>query len=292
MYQDDFQVVRDSIISYGNTIFEPTVNIFQNGIVINHQKVGTRFLEKVVSETTGYSATDNRQIMFKIFRDPTLQNNTSTINYHMSERYVFTPWHDLNEDELRDRPLLKERYKDWKDDKTFFESNGVETYTDFFFNNPKDIYFIIRSPIHRFFSGILEILSVEPEGITLERFRHIIMNNWKSIFEDIHTIHYLEHVKEMIYNIKDKSKIKIIDLSHLKSKQACEFFCNLRGDDKVREIYNNIHNNVDSNKILYSQFYSLYSQEDLHNSSFVRYLKTEYYYYQELKNSQYFLDLS
>ena len=286
MINEDFQLVRDFISSYGNIIFEPTVNVFQNGIVINHQKVGTRFLEKVVSKDTLYTTTDNRQVMFKIKRDSHSKSILTHIDYHLGTRYVYGPWHDKSQVDAVNT------FRDWKNDKTFLEHNGVETYTDFFFNNPKDIYFIIRSPIHRFFSGILEILSVEPEGITLERFRHIIMNNWRSIFEDIHTIHYLEHIKEMIYNVKDKSKIKIIDLSHLKSQKACEFFCDLRGDEKVRNIYKHIDRNVDSNKELYNQFYSLYSFEDLQTSSFPRYLKTEYYYYQELKNSQYFLDLS
>lgn len=286
MINEDFQLVREFIISCGNTIFEPCVNIFENGIVITHQKVGTRFLEKAVSGKTEYSTTDHRQVMFKIKRDRFKKSTITNIDYHLGTRYVYGPWNDMNQKEIVDS------YEKWKDDKTFLESNGVETYTDFFFNNTKDIYFIIRSPIHRFFSGILEILAVEPEGITLERFRHIIMNNWKNIFEDIHTTHYLEHVKEMIYHIKDKSKIKIIDLSHLKSEKACDFFCELRGDLRVRKLYSNIDNNVNSNKELYSQFYSLYSDKDLQKAAFVRYLKEEYYYYQELKNSKYFLDLS
>ena len=286
MNAEDFYIVREFISSHGNDIFEPTINVFKNGIVINHQKVGTRFLEKVVSTNTMYSTTDSNQIMFQIKRDSYKKSILTHIDYHMGTRYVIAPWHDRSKKEIVDT------YKNWKDDLSFLESNGVTSYTDFFFNNPKDIYFIIRSPIHRFFSGVLEILAVEPEGITLERFRHIIMNNWRTIFEDIHTVHYLEHIKEMIYNVKDKSKIKIIDLSHLKSEKACQFFCDLRDDLRVRKIYNNIDNNVDSNKELYSQFYSLYSNEDLETASFVRYLKTEYFYYQELKNSQYFLDLS
>lgn len=286
MINEDFQLVRDFISSYGNIVFEPTVNVFENGIVINHQKVGTRFLEKIVSKHTMYSSTDSKQVMFKIYRDPHKKSILTGIDYYLGTRYVYAPWHNPSQKEVVDS------FRDWKDDKTFLESNGVDTYTDFFFNNTKDIYFIIRSPIHRFFSGILEILSVEPEGITLERFRHIIMNNWRTIFEDIHTTNYLEHIKEMIFHIKDKSKIKIIDLSHLKSEKACDLFCKLRGDNKVKSIYEDIDKNVDSNKELYSQFYSLYSTEDLQTSSFPRYLKTEYYYYQELKNSQYFLDLS
>lgn len=286
MYNDDFQLVRDFIISYGNTIFEPCVNVFQNGIVINHQKVGTRFLEKAVSPDTGYSSTDSKQVMLKVFRDPHVKSTHNCIDYHLGTRYIRAPWHDNSQKEIVDS------YKEWKNDKSFLDSNQVDSYTDFFFNNHKDIYFIIRSPIHRFFSGILEILAVEPEGITLDRFRHIIMNNWRSIFEDIHTVHYLEHVKEMIYNIKDKSKIKIIDLSHLTSKNACDLFCKLRGDEKIKNLYKNLSNEVNSNKKLYSQFYSLYTDEDLQTASFPRYLKTEYYYYQELKNSKYFLDLS
>jgi hypothetical protein len=286
MENNDFQLVREYVLSYSRTIFEPCINIFNNGIVINHQKVGTRFLEKMASGPGGYSETDNRQVLLKLFSEPFDGTRKTIVDYHFDKRYVYAPWHDAYH-----RDTINS-YKEWKDDKSFLESNGVKNYTEFFFNNNKDIYFIIRSPIHRFFSGVLEILSVDIDGITLEKFRSLIMNNWRTIFEDVHTTHYLEHIKEMIYNIEDKSKIKIIDLSHLKSKKAYEFFCKLRGDNNIKWIYDSIDNEVSSNKEIYNYFYSLYSDEDLEKASFVRYLKTEYYYYQELKKSKYFLDLS
>lgn len=288
MTNEDFQLVREFIFSYSNTAFEPCVNVFENGIVINHQKVGTRFLEKIVSGEAGFSRTDHRQVMFGIFRTPHTFSNHSEIKYHFGSRYIMAPWHDKGNE---DSKYLVESYKIWKSDKTFFESNNVNNYTEFFFNNKKDIYFIIRNPIHRFFSGILEILAVEPEGITLDRFRWIMMNNWRSIFEDIHTVNYLEHIKEMIYNIKDKSRIKILDLSHLKTENAYQLFCDLRGDTKIKNIYKNLDHEVNSNKDLYSQFYSLYSSEDLEGASFVRYLRNEYGNYLELRNSEYFLNL-
>jgi len=278
-----FDVLQQNVESSSHYIFEPTVNVFKNGIVINHQKVGTRFIQEIASGNQHLSCIDNKQIHFNIVNNSIFGDYTlKPIQYLFQERYVSAPWHDNS------KSFLTEGYTEWKDDETFLESQGMDNYTDFFFNNPKDIIFIIRNPIHRFFSGVVQILSVDEQEVTLESFGKLLRENWQEVISDIHTQNYIENYKEMIYNIKDKSKIKVIDLSHLKSQKACDFFCNLREDDVVREIYGNIDNHVDSNKAQYSKLYSLYENVDSDNSIFIQYIKNEYNHYMELRNSPYF----
>lgn len=281
-----FNLLQQNIISSSNYQFEPTVNIFKNGIVINHQKVGTRFLQEISSGDVHLASSDNKQIQFNFFGDPFYSEyKLKPIQYLFQKKYVCAPWHDNG------KMFLTNTYKDWKDDESFLESQGVDNYTDFFLNNKRDIIFIIRNPIERFFSGIVQILTVGYREITTESFAKLLKDNWEDVISDIHTLNYLENYKEMIYNIKNKSKIKIIDLSHLKSKKACDFFCNLREDDVVREIYKNIDNHVDSNRNQYSKLYSLYENINSNNSIFVQYIKSEYRNYLELKKSPYFCKL-
>jgi hypothetical protein len=283
-----FNKLQQNVISSSHFVFEPTVNVFKNGIVINHQKVGTRFIQEIASGNNRLSCSDNKQIHFNIvnnhmFGDCILK----PIQYHFSKRYISAPWHDNG------KSFLTEGYTEWKDDETFLESQGMDNYTDFFFNNPKDIIFIVRNPIHRFFSGVIQILAVDNKNnITIESFGKLLRENWEEIVSDIHTLNYLENYKEMIYNIKDKSKIKIVDLSHLKTQKACDFFCNLREDDVIRKIYENIDKHVDSNKEEYSKLYSLYENIDSDASIFIQYIKSEYNHYKELVNSPYFHKLN
>lgn len=286
MSYNSFDILEQNVFSITNHIFEPTVNIFQNGIVINHQKVGTRFLQEIASGNSTLASEDNKQIQFQIFNTPHYSDiNLKPIKYHFKTRYVCAPWNNNG------KKFLTDTYTQWKSDEDFLNSQGLDNYTDFFFNNPNDVIFIIRNPIHRFFSGIIQILAVDIKNITISEFGKILKENWKDILSDIHTVNYLENYKEFIYNIKDKSKVKIIDLSHLKSKKSCDFFCKLRGDDDILPIYENINNHVDSNKKLYSSLYSLYEDIEPNDSTVIQYLKTEYIHYLDLKSSKYFVPL-
>ena len=282
-----FHKLQEKVQSSCKYIFEPTVNIFKNGIVINHQKVGTRFIQELAAGNSYTIQKNNQQVQF-IFLDS--ENNgdytLNPIKYHFKNRYVLSPWYDDG------KSFSWEGYPEWKTDESFLKSQGYDNYTDFFFNNKKDFIFIIRNPIHRFFSGVIQILSVNEKEVTIEEFGETLRENWQIILSDIHTVNYLEHYKEMIYNIKDKSKIKIVDLSQLKTQKACDMFCDLRGDDISREIYKNINEKIDSNRETYSKLYKLYEDVETDDSIFIQYIKSEYNTYQELKDSPYFLDIS
>lgn len=277
--------INENIESLTHYIFEPSVNIFKNGIVINHHKVGTRFIQELASGNEFLVNTNNQQVQFEILNTDYFSNiKLKPLKYHFKERYVLGPWNNNG------RSFIMEGYPEWKDDESFLKHQNVNTYTDFFFNNQKDIIFIIRNPIERIFSGLTQILTTYSDGVTIENFKKLLKSNWKDILGDIHTVNYLEHFKEMIYNINDKSKIKVIDLSHLKSKNACDFFSDLRGDLDIKDIYDKLDEKIDSNKSLYSSVYDL--NDELNNSIFFEYLKTEYTHYLDLKSSEYFLDLS
>lgn len=283
-----FNDLEQKVIALSTSIFEPSVNVFKNGIVINHFKVGTRFIQEVASGNSKLTNEDNQQVQFILSNSVILDENQNLLKYvdfHFEKKYIRGPWTDSG------RKYILDTYKLWKDDESFLNSQGYSNYTDFFLNNQKDIIFVIRNPIHRFFSGIIQILSFNPNDITIESFGKLLRENWESIISDVHTVNYLEHFKEFIYNINDKSKIKIIDLSHLKSNKACEFFCSLREDNLPKEIYSNLESSIDSNRETYQKLYKLYKEVEIDESILIQYLKTEYAYYLELKKSKYFLSL-
>jgi hypothetical protein len=288
MTNNYFNSLQNKVLSSTSFVFEPSINVFKNGIVINYQKVGTRFIQEIASGNTQLANEDNKQVQFIISAFPPCDENQNPLNYiefEFVKKYVRAPWKEGG------RKYLMDTYRDWHDDESFLKSQGYENYTDFFLNNKNDIIFIIRNPIHRFFSGIVQILTFSNEKLTIESFGKLLRNNWENIISDIHTINYLQHYKDLIYNIKDKSKIKIIDLSHLKSQKACDFFCSLRGDDVIREIYKNIDSSIDSNKDEYTKFYKLYENIDENESIFIQHIKAEYNNYLELKSSKYFMNL-
>ena len=329
-----------------SAIFSPTVNIFNNGIVINYKKVGSRFLKKMSSDGILYDSftpLNTNQIDFAIFPDNEGNNfKLNTINYKFFKRHVFTEWH-WNEI-AADGYIQLENYR-WKNDFQFLEEQGVSSYTEFFFENKKDIIFLIRNPYERFFSGLTQdiisyfaslkddldelsffkkhnnfstdrimflcelfmvnIVDHLVEEITeeelLEIFNFFLMYKWDLIRQDIHTEPYLIHFREMIYNMNDTSKLKVIDLSQMSTKASCNFLCNLRGDDFPLKIYESLtilEKAAESNKSMYSVILEKYQSNHLVQISFGKkfsviddYLKYETLIYNDLINSPYFINL-
>lgn len=284
-----YEILKRDLESKSQILFEATTSIFKNGIVINHQKVGTRFLQVISSGDSYSSNNDNKQVMFQISSTNSIgETKLRPLKYLLTTNYVYAPWSDDS------KPWLTDTYPIWKSDDIFLKENGCETYTDFFFNNKKDIYIIIRNPIDRFFSGIIQTIGWDEFGhkeVTAEKFQETIKNNWKDLMSDIHTMNYLKNFKEFIYHVNDKSKLHIIDLSHLKSKKACEFFCELREDDIIRKIYADLDNNIDSNKKDYEKFYDLFNMDNIDTFTILDYLKPEYQNYMDLRYSKFFKSL-
>lgn len=332
-------------------LFNPTINIFKNGIVINYKKVGSRFMESIASgediATKPSTIYTNNTLDFSMFSDYQGGDDTflTTLNYKLSNRLVYAPWHwDVLYAQHGDATSQTTR---WKNDLEFFKDQNVNSYNDFFLKNNRDIIFVIRDPLLRFFSGLyqnvqtylvalsddndeVELLkkrtNLSPEAISkliyiflntdcdptelvktvedelVEIYKYFLTYKWDLIAQDVHSEPYLIHFREMMYNIEDHSKIKVIDLAQLKSKSACEFFCKLRGDDVIRPMYDNIDNTVNrvSNVPVYSKILNdYYRTGKLVQRSFGRdfsliddYLKYELVIYNDLINSPYFINLA
>lgn len=327
-----------------NLVFSPSVNIFNNGIIINYKKVGSRFMLEVASDWTEEHETrfmvNNNQVDFEILSTTEGRKfETNELEYKFFKRYVFTEWH-WNEIGA-DGYTLHHRYR-WKNDFEFLKEQEASSYTDFFFNNKKNIFFLVRDPLNRFFSGLaqdiitylvdvaedLDELSffIKHTGLSIDRvsylgelfrydtseraathttdeelltiFNYLLMYKWDLIRQDVHTEPYLLHFREMIYNMNDVSKHRIIDLSQMSTQKSCNFLCNLRGDDFPLKVYENLSGKTGTNKPLYSILLEKYQNNELTQTSFGRkfsiiddYLKHETLIYNDLINSPYFINL-
>lgn len=333
-------------------IFEPSLNIFKNGIIFNYKKVGSRFLREMASGGRDKIDTHNNQIELFIQNNPLEDyhlNLNNSINYQFTKKYVVAPWHikkihDFNKIEDQRITELVNSYTVWKDDDSFFNSVGKSNYSELFFENDGDVIFLVRDPLDRFASGVTQIINMFmdtietspselsffkknseitemniddlikaykihlyqppdlikyiPENIIIKIFKYILRYKWELVFQDIHTEPYLSHFRELIYNIKDTSKIKIIDLSQLKSRKSMEFFCQLRDDDIPVEIYSNIDSHIESNKFIYNIIKNKILDNSIDFDSFGNiyrpvsyFLRNEIHNYANLITSPYFVNL-
>lgn len=306
-------------------MFNPSINIFDKSIVFCYQKVGTRFFLFLSNWPNGISKSYN-QYDFEInYSDENESNvilNTLLTNYKVSMRFV------------------EEHKNSFNTIKSFLENNGSSV-NNFFLNNEKDIYFVIRNPKKRFLSGITQVaasyvmhlLKESDEKNKIKSLTDItdfeidyIYNNYDSYFNeneefdvenlsridvnifvkiimyivkhkpnlyyyDAHTQNYLSNYKELIYNIKDKSKIKIIDLEDCKKKSAFELFNTWSDNIDYIEAYNNTEGHSISNKKLYKHIEETFNNNNLFPESLYNFLLTEMKEYKELKNSKYFINL-
>lgn len=157
-----------------NSAFEPTLNPFPNGLVINHKKVGTRYLGQLLSLPS--NTIENKiQMDLVINKNPTFINSMMLdgkeyeINYKFEKRYCYTEFERENDS------LKYFQYKKYSNSKEFIEYCGVDNYTELFFENKKDIIFIVRNPLHRFISGTIQILfTLLNEIFTNEKLREEI----------------------------------------------------------------------------------------------------------------------
>jgi hypothetical protein len=108
--------------------------------------------------------------------------------------------------------------------------------------------------------------------------------------QDIHTQNYLFGVKEILYNIKDKSKVKIMDLADCKSKQAFELFNTWTNTKDFMPIFKNIKEYALSNKIIYDYIFKHNKNENT-TSTIRNYLNAEFTHYESLKTSEFFIKL-
>lgn len=331
--------------------FEPTLNPFKNGLLINYKKVGTRFFGQLLSIPLELSKSKIQMdlIIQKIPRQNdiiSLDTPQYQLNYEYETKFCYTEFDQIEPHDLRRHPT---HFLEYSNSIEFLKYCEVENYNELFFNNKKNIIFLIRNPIHRFFSGVIQIMYTilydisENEDLvkeinfytgltkddiinlsnsisnpymteqiipTLKKneiellISFIIEKKWNSIFQDIHTDNYLFNYVEWIHHIKDKTKIKIIDLKDCLSNKSLDFFINLMGNDLLKSQYSEssnpmtywewLYNQTGTNKSVYKLFIDKLLQSKsnfLENSSLEYYLRNEYEIYDSLVNSPYYVDL-
>lgn len=322
--------------------FEPTLNIFKNGLVFNYKKVGSRFMFAVAGHPN--PQTDNKQIdvgftSYQFYEEDYKKN---LIELSTKKLYVKT---------IFDRPFLGEwipeqgngktlldMYQSFKSNEELFLHENVNSWWELIFENPhKDIYFVIRNPIQRFFSGISQIVAslrtslIEDEkeyklvkkftdisdsdiklftknynleeiynktkegGHIVEIWKKLVLYvlnyRWDLIIGDVHTDNYLRNFHDFITHIKDKSKIKVIELNQLSGDSGLDFFCNLRGDDLLRDEWDLFYDKRETNLYIYDSLLDDRFMCDFENSVTGKYIMTEFILFMELKTSKYFYNI-
>lgn len=335
--------MSDVTYKFDNRIFEPTVSILKNALLINYKKVGTRYFNQLSSfpnDVDTYRKQIDLQIIDRLHIDTSEHiHEYSKINYRFGNSYhVITPF-DLNKYFHYDNDLSF--FGDFNTSLEFLNYLNCSSYNELFFENKdRDIVFIIRNPLKRILTGISQIITVNTgmlyndiglrnelkfytklEDSNIENvmkycnlsdsdlyskleidsvfkiFEFITFKKWDWILEDIHTENYLQNYIEWIHNVKDKSRVKVIDLEHCRSKKSFEFFSNLRGDSELTKVWEEFDRYQESNKLLYNKFLELFqfknfksNQDDIKNP-ITNYLRNEFKMYEALINSPYYLDL-
>jgi hypothetical protein len=122
--------------------------------------------------------------------------------------------------------------------------------------------------------------------------KYIVDKRTDLIFQDVHTQNYLKNYVDMIHHIKNKSRIKIIDLSQCSNQTAIKFFDGLRGDTELSKASNTIFKFKESNKPIYKFFIDEYVHSEYFIQSSPRFfVEPEYNTYLQLLNSPHFVDL-
>lgn len=134
-------------------VFEPTFTFFDNTIVINYKKTGSRFFEILCKAPIGNPYNDepdgdnfSTQIdtQFRILNEDKIDYNilnSKGINYIV----------DFNQDVKKN--LLK-----WDTYSDFLNDANVASIDELLKNPKKKLTFVIKNPIDRFLSGVVQIL--------------------------------------------------------------------------------------------------------------------------------------
>lgn len=313
-------------------IFNPNVTVFDKSIFIQHKKVGTRYISGIASYPSN-EIQDCYQLEL-LFQTHPLDDVKLSMNLedYRIKGSLFNFYTYTSFELLRSQNEIY-KFKKFTSSKEFLEYSNVKNFTEFFFENPKDLYFVIRNPIERFLSGVVQILltatidlvlnektrneikfytntsdrelkdaikvfgnansnviSLEqiPTNILFPILEYFIEKKWDLIFNDVHTQNYLNHFVTLLNGVKDKTKIKIVDISQFSSNKSKELIKNLRTEFEDPSAFQLIETFKASNKKIYEQFITKYSNKNL---TFYNYVKSEMQIYNSLINSKFFIDL-
>ena len=313
-------------------IFNPNVTVFDKSIFIQHKKVGTRYISGIASYPSNETQ-DCYQLELLLETHPLNDVKLSmNLEDYRVKGSLFNFYTYTSFELLRSQNEIY-KFKKFTSSKEFLEYSNVKNFTEFFFENPKEFYFVVRNPIERFLSGVVQILlnatiaialnektrneikfytnvsdrdlkdaikifeNAKSNVIDLEQIptkilfpimEYFIDKKWDLLFSDVHTENYLNNFKILMDDIKDKNKLKIIDISQFSSNKSKELIKNLKVDFENPEAFQLIDEYKSSNKKVYEKFIVNYSHK---NPIFYNYLKTEIQIYLSLINSKFFVDL-
>ena len=318
--------LNDHKLSGHGYMFEPTISIFDKAVVICFQKVGTRFFLFLSNWPKSINEVYNQyqiNISYDSGNNSKFTLNTETGDYNTSMFFL-----DEHKNTFSDiNSFLQNNGGDMN---TFFFNNEKDMY--FVIRDPIVRFLSGISQIASSYVGELltqpeeRIIIKSLSDITDGEIDHIYnnynhyFNEWDDFtennlsnvdinifvkiivyiinhkpylyFYDAHTQHYLSKYKDLIYNIKDKTKIKIIDLADCNKKSAYNLFNTWSDNIDYINAYNNTTGHIVSNKKLYNHIKFLLNSDDSPISQSLYYfLLTEIKEYEQLKNSKYFIKL-
>lgn len=147
-----------------------------------------------------------------------------------------------------------------------------------------------------------QLASSLPIEIIVTTYKYLLEYRWHLLVSDIHVQPYLSHFLEFMHNVKDSSKIKIIDLKHLRSEKSITFLSNLY-ENKQKGLYaEDVENTTrtiqfESNSRIANILASYSSGSFITKTSGMNiyyieeYINHEYTLYNELLSSSHFINL-
>lgn len=151
--------VIDNLVNSTSTyVYNPSVTIFDNSIIVQYKKVGTRYVSGIASHPLN-EVQDCYQLDLFFQSDSHFNDTISTnpenyvVHGKLYDFYLYTIF-----DTTHNRNEVTTKFKKFTNTKEFLNYCGVDNFTEFCFKNPKDLYFLIRNPVDRFLSGIIQIL--------------------------------------------------------------------------------------------------------------------------------------
>ena len=142
--------IENRVSHLSKIVFEPTLTIFDNVIVFNYKKVGTRFFQILADlpSSSNNIFNNSKQIDIKFVKIDGIVPNDK---YNQIFKTKLTNYLIEFDFEHHDG--------EWKDVQSFLNYNEVDNITDFFKKNKKPFIFVVRNPVDRFFSGATQILT-------------------------------------------------------------------------------------------------------------------------------------
>ena len=167
--------------------------------------------------------------------------------------------------------------------------NELKFFTNLEYDELRSIYKILRRNPNE---ANLENISSEDSNAIYHVIKYIIDKRPDLTCQDIHTQNYLTYYIDFINKIEDKSRIKIINIDDCKHTNAAYFFDKLRGDTLISDEFDSLVTQRETNNFLYNVFVKKFVGDvRFWDTSMRFYLEPEYYNYDVLINSPYYIDL-